>query len=142
MYTYSATGLGFSFGVHSTCTASEACRKHQGGGCGSKGKKKPHTYLERCAFWGLGPGSVQCRWDNSRWDLEAGERLVEATWGADSRSVLLAFEGGRIGMLYLTQASPSHTAQLLPLPLPELERECPHLNTTSLLKLDCTEEGL
>eukprot|EP00884_Botryococcus_braunii_P006057 jgi/Botrbrau1/15452/Bobra.43_2s0076.1 len=59
-------------------------------------------------------------WDNSRWDLEAGEQLLEATWGADSRSVLLAFEGGRIGMLYLTQSTPSQAAQLLPLPLPEL----------------------
>ncbi len=60
------------------------------------------------------------RWGSTKWDLEAGEQLLDASWAADGRSVLLAFTGGNMGTLYFTQPPPARAAQLLPLPLPEV----------------------
>ena len=61
------------------------------------------------------------RWGNTRWKLEAEERLLGMAWAADGRSALLAFSGARLGALYFTQPPPARDAQLLPLPLPELQ---------------------
>ncbi|PRW58299.1 aladin isoform X1 [Chlorella sorokiniana] len=51
----------------------------------------------------------------------SGGRLVEAAWGPDCRSLLLAYEGSpQLVSLHFTGEPPSLQAQLLPLPLAEL----------------------
>ncbi|KAL4853578.1 Aladin [Chlorella vulgaris] len=48
--------------------------------------------------------------------------VVEACWGADSRSLVLAYSNSpQLVCLHFTQDPPSLQAQLLPLPLPELD---------------------
>ncbi|KAI7839465.1 hypothetical protein COHA_006733 [Chlorella ohadii] len=77
------------------------------------------------------PGGAFRIWETQTWwsqswaaaegGSSAGGRLVEAAWGPDCRSLLLAYDGSpQLVSLHFTGEPPSLQAQLLPLPLAEL----------------------
>jgi len=60
-------------------------------------------------------------WSSERWGDGPADALVDAVWGRDGRSLLLA-QGARLSSLHLTADPPTLAAQVLPVALPELAR--------------------